>query len=97
MGAKVEPAPTQIYTLQLGAFAIKQNALRVASVLLSRGVPAYVVAIHSGLFAVRVGTYASKTEGLAGLRGLSPHERNQARLVIADATRQDGKHTAPAP
>ena len=95
--AGVEPRPAQIYTLQLGAFAFKKNALRVTSILLSRGVPAYVVAIHPGLFAVRVGTYASKTEGLAGLRSLSPHERSQARLVIADATRQGGKLPAAAP
>ncbi|MBW1982408.1 MAG: C40 family peptidase [Deltaproteobacteria bacterium] len=52
------------YSIQLGAFANVDNAARLTSTLESRGLDAYYFRHSSGLFKVRCGDFASRTEAL---------------------------------
>ena len=57
------PTPQRVspmgYTIQVGAFSIPGNALRLATSLQEKGLEAYSFPDSSGLFKVRFGNYAS--------------------------------------
>lgn len=58
--AKGQPLARLGYTVQVGAFANLDNAVRLERLLQSRGIDAYYFRHESGLYKVRFGNYASK-------------------------------------
>lgn len=78
-------APKMAWTVQLGAYASRNNASLTASVLQARGVPAYVEQIrdhrNKTLHAVRAGSFKSRAEAQAMIRTLNREERKAALLV----------------
>jgi len=53
------------YSIQVGAFAIMDNAVRLSAVLTGKGVAAYYLKDRDGLFRVRVGDYRAIEEAKA--------------------------------
>lgn len=59
-GAKAQPLARLGYTIQVGAFANLDNAVRLERLLQSRGIDAYYFRHESGLYKVRFGNHPSK-------------------------------------
>jgi cell wall-associated NlpC family hydrolase len=73
------------YSVQVGAFSILENALRLTQTLNSRGLDAYYFPERSGLYKVRFGDYASKDAAL-----------HEAKRLLAEAVIQDYFIVGPA-
>lgn len=62
--------PRVRYTIQAGAFSAVDNAIRLARSLEKQGLSAYYYRDASGVFKVRFGDFASRSEALARARSL---------------------------
>lgn len=98
--AVATPAPPT-YAVQVGAFANADLAYRAAAALQEKGVSAYVARLgtstRQSLYAVRVGRFTQRSDGLTMLASLKPKDRSRAKLVeigVAPSVQATG-HAVP--
>jgi cell wall-associated NlpC family hydrolase len=62
------------YSVQLGAFSVLENAVRLARSLRDTGLEAYYFKHESGLYKVRIGDFATRAEALARAEDLAARD-----------------------
>lgn len=102
-GPPVLPAPAEGpldrmgYTVQVGAFAVLDNARALAGALSAAGLDAFYFPAGSGLFKVRFGNFASRDAALAEARKLKEEGRINEYFVVGPADYAATRPGAAAP
>ncbi len=76
------PLPRMGYTIQVGAFAVLDNARALAKVLSAAGLDAFYFPSGSGLFKVRFGNYPSRDAALGEARKLKAEGRIAEYMIV---------------
>ncbi|MGB8958538.1 MAG: NlpC/P60 family protein [Candidatus Aminicenantales bacterium] len=86
------------YTIQVGAFAVLDNARALAETLTAAGLDAFYFPAGSGLFKVRFGNFPSRDSALEKARNLKAEGRIQEFFIVGPAdyavTRPGASHPA---
>ena len=85
------------YTVQVGAFAVLDNARALAGTLAAAGLDAFYFPAGTGLFKVRFGNFASREAALAEARKLKEEGRIAEYMIVGPADYAGGRPGTPAP
>ena len=85
------PLPRIEYSIQVGAFASPDNALRLVEALAGRGLDAFYFAGADGLHKVRFGSFASRELGLGRAEALKQERIIEQYLVVSPDTFPSGR------
>ncbi len=78
---KVEASPDFPFTIQLGAFKSESMASTLSARLKKSGYDAYILAVRSDLFRVRVGVFSSRSEAKALAKQIKSSDRLDSFIV----------------
>lgn len=85
------------YTVQVGAFAVLDNARALAGALAAAGLDAFYFPAGGGLFKVRFGNFASREAALAEAMRLKEQGRIAEYMIVGPADYAGSRPGAPAP
>jgi hypothetical protein len=85
------------YAVQVGAFAVLENALRLTQTLNARGLDAYYFPQRSGLYKVRFGDFASKEAALREAQRLLAEAVIKDYVIVGPADHPVFRQGAPGP
>jgi cell wall-associated NlpC family hydrolase len=94
-GPAVQDVPTSpAFTIQVGAFASKDNAVRLTQSLAARRLDAVVFAADSGYFKVQIGRFSTRIEAEQAAASLLRQQRISEYLIVPRLPRADAVRVA---